>query len=64
MKTVLLIVAFAPLVGGVIAGLFGHVIGRRGAHLVTIGSVALSFLLSLYAFAQVDPFAATQSRGL
>ena len=61
MKTVLIIAAFAPLVGGVVAGLFGRAIGRQGAHLVTIGSVAVSCLLSIYAFSDVNPFAGAEA---
>ena len=36
MKTLYLIIPFAPLVGAIIAGLFGKAIGRAGAHWVTI----------------------------
>jgi len=59
--TTLLIIALAPLLGAVIAGLFGRQVGRTGAHAVTIGGVAISCLLScqvLYQLAtgQVDPF--------
>ena len=32
----LLVVPLAPLVGSIAAGLFGKVIGRRGAHVLTI----------------------------
>ncbi|HEU4352270.1 MAG TPA: NADH-quinone oxidoreductase subunit L [Burkholderiales bacterium] len=46
MKTLYLIVAFAPLVAAIIAGLFGRQIGRIGAHSVTIFAVLLSFLCS------------------
>ncbi len=38
----------APLVGAVVAGLFGKQVGRRGAHTVTILGVALSFVLSAW----------------
>ena len=59
--TTLLIIALAPLLGAVVAGLFGRQVGRTGAHAVTIGGVAVSCLLScqvLYQLAsgQVDPF--------
>ncbi|MFM9968329.1 MAG: NADH-quinone oxidoreductase subunit L [Burkholderiales bacterium] len=47
MKTLYLIVPFAPLLGAVIAGLWGRQIGRAGAHWVTIVSVAVSFCGSL-----------------
>ena len=43
---VLLAIALAPLLGAVVAGLFGRQVGRTGAHTVTIIGVALSFLLS------------------
>ena len=46
MKTLYLIVAFAPLVAALVAGLFGRQIGRVGAHSVTIFAVLLSFLCS------------------
>ena len=43
----LLIIALAPLLGSVIAGLFGRQIGRAGAHTVTILGVAVSCGLSM-----------------
>jgi NADH-quinone oxidoreductase subunit L len=49
---VLLIVAFAPLVGAIVAGLFKQ-IGRVGAHSVTIAGVALSCGLSFYVLYQM-----------
>src|SRR5680860_310043 len=52
MKLVYLIIAFAPLLAAIVAGLFGRRIGRAGAHSVTSGAVGLSFLLSLWAFWQ------------
>ncbi len=47
MKTLYLVIPFAPLVGAIIAGLFGRAIGRAGAHWVTILGVAVSFVCSL-----------------
>ncbi len=47
MKTAYLLAAFAPLVGAIIAGLFGRRVGRAGAHWVTILGVAVSFFASL-----------------
>jgi len=44
----LLTVPLAPLVGALVAGLFGRQVGRTGAHTVTIAGVALSFLLSAW----------------
>ncbi len=51
--TILLIIALAPLVGAVIAGLFGRQIGRVGSHTVTIAGVALSCALSFYVLYQM-----------
>jgi NADH-quinone oxidoreductase subunit L len=47
MEQVYLAIPLAPLIGAVIAGLFGRQIGRVGAHSVTIAGVAISFVLSL-----------------
>jgi len=46
MKTAYLLAAFAPLVGAIIAGLFGRQVGRTGAHTVTILGVLVSFIAS------------------
>lgn len=46
--TLYLTIALAPLVGCLLAGLFGNQIGRRGAHCATISGVAISALLSAY----------------
>ncbi|MDD5390504.1 MAG: NADH-quinone oxidoreductase subunit L [Gallionellaceae bacterium] len=54
MKTLYLIVPLAPLVGAIIAGLFGKQIGRVGAHTVTILGVAISLLASLAVFQDVQ----------
>ena len=53
MKAIYLIVPFAPLLGAIVAGLFGRRIGRVGAHSVTIFAVLLSFLCSCVVFADV-----------
>ena len=45
-QNLLLTVPLAPLVGAVIAGFFGKTIGRRGAHVVTILGVLISFIVS------------------
>jgi len=50
MKVLYLIIAFAPLLAAVVAGLFGRQIGRVGAHSVTIFAVLLSFLCSCVVF--------------
>ena len=44
----LLAVPVAPLVGAIVAGLFGRQVGRRGSHLVTILGVAISFAISAW----------------
>ncbi|WP_434778607.1 NADH-quinone oxidoreductase subunit L [Neisseria sp. Ec49-e6-T10] len=43
-----LLIALSPLVGAIIAGLFGTLVGRRGAHTVAILGVAVSAVLSIY----------------
>ncbi|QEP43463.1 NADH-quinone oxidoreductase subunit L [Ectothiorhodospiraceae bacterium BW-2] len=43
----------APLIGAIIAGLFGAKIGRKGAHRVTIIGVAIATLLSLALFVHI-----------
>ncbi|MGH8042214.1 MAG: NADH-quinone oxidoreductase subunit L, partial [Rudaea sp.] len=50
---ILLIIAFAPLVGAVVAGLFRNQIGRIGAHSVTIAGVGASCVLSFYVLYQM-----------
>ncbi len=45
-QNLLLVVPLAPLVGAVAAGLFGKLIGRQGAHSVTILGVLIAFILS------------------
>ncbi len=53
MKSLYLAIVLAPLIGSVIAGLFGRKIGRAGAHWVTITGVAVAFACSAYAALQV-----------
>ncbi|MFZ5576385.1 MAG: NADH-quinone oxidoreductase subunit L [Pseudomonadota bacterium] len=53
MQTLYLIVPLAPLFGAIVAGLFGRLIGRSGAHLVTIAGVAVSFVASVFVFQDV-----------
>jgi len=53
MKTIYLMIPLASLAGAILAGLLGRVIGRRGAHTVTILGVGISFLLSLLVFKDV-----------
>jgi NADH-quinone oxidoreductase subunit L len=50
MENIYLAIVIAPLLGSVIAGLFGRVIGRAGAHWVTIIGVGVSSILSMVAF--------------
>jgi NADH-quinone oxidoreductase subunit L len=52
-QNVLLTAALAPLLGAVIAGLFGRQVGRSGAHWVTILGVALSCGLSVQVLYQL-----------
>ncbi len=42
----LLVVPLAPLVGSILAGLFGKAIGRRGSHVLTILGVLVAFIFS------------------
>ena len=52
-KSVLLAIVLAPLLGAILAGLFGRRIGRVGAHTATIAGVAASFGLSAYVLWQL-----------
>lgn len=49
---ILTVIMLSPLFGAIAAGLFGRQIGRKGAHSVTIFSVAVSTVLSAYVFYQ------------
>ncbi|MBI2970423.1 MAG: NADH-quinone oxidoreductase subunit L [Gammaproteobacteria bacterium] len=53
MPSVYLGVVLAPLIGSVIAGLFGRIIGRAGAHWVTIIAVGVSTVLSFIAYKHI-----------
>ena len=53
MRTLYLLVPFAPLFGAIVAGLFGRAIGRAGAHSVTILAVLVSFVCSVVIFQDV-----------
>ncbi|MDE2094335.1 MAG: NADH-quinone oxidoreductase subunit L, partial [Burkholderiales bacterium] len=53
MKALYLLVPLAPLVGAIIAGLFGQAIGRAWSHRVTIFGVLISFVLSIVIFLDV-----------
>jgi len=54
MKTLYLLVPLAPLLGALIAGLFGRQIGRTGAHCAAIGGVLISFIISVVIFLDVQ----------
>src|SRR4051812_19954118 len=47
MKALYLIIPFAPLLGAIVAGLFGRQVGRAGAHWVTILGVLVSCVCSV-----------------
>ena len=51
--TLLLVIPIVPLIAAVLAGVFGRVIGRVGAHTVTIAGVAISCALSIYVLKQL-----------
>ena len=50
---ILLAIVLLPLGAAIIAGLFGRIIGRVGAHTVTIGAVGVSFVLSCIVLKQI-----------
>lgn len=50
MENIYLAIVLAPLIGSILAGLFGKFIGRSGAHWVTIIGVGVSSILSLLAY--------------
>ena len=50
MEQTLLAIVLAPLAAAIVAGLLGRVVGRAGAHTVTILGVAISFGLSAKVF--------------
>jgi NADH-quinone oxidoreductase subunit L len=49
-ETIYLTIVLAPLVGALLAGLFGNAIGRAGAHWVTIIGVGISSILSMLVY--------------
>ena len=53
-KTLYLLVPLAPLAGALLAGLFGKLIGRTGAHVVTILGVAVSLAASVVIYQDVQ----------
>jgi NADH-quinone oxidoreductase subunit L len=46
------LIPLLPLIGALVAGLFRNQVGRRGAHIVTILGVGLSFVLSAWILGQ------------
>ena len=50
METFYLVIVLAPLFGSLVAGLFGSLVGRRGAHWVTNIGVGISTVLSMLAY--------------
>ncbi|MGZ9004766.1 MAG: NADH-quinone oxidoreductase subunit L [Burkholderiales bacterium] len=53
MQKLYLVVPLAPLVGAIVAGLFGWLIGRRGAHLLTILGMVVCTVASAIVFKDV-----------
>jgi NADH-quinone oxidoreductase subunit L len=53
MQLLYLLIPLAPLVGAVVAGLFGWAIGRRGAHWVTIAGMVVSTAAAAVVFRDV-----------
>jgi NADH-quinone oxidoreductase subunit L len=53
MQKLYLLVPLAPLVGAIIAGLFGRIVGRAGAHTVTIFGVLVATIASFVVFNDV-----------
>jgi NADH-quinone oxidoreductase subunit L len=53
MQAVYIAIPLAPLLGAIVAGLFGRKIGRVGAHSVTTGGVAIAFVLSAWVFVRM-----------
>ncbi|BAL25354.1 NADH-quinone oxidoreductase subunit L [Azoarcus sp. KH32C] len=54
MQKLYLVVPLAPLAGAILAGLFGKIIGRAGAHIATILGVAIAFAASVVIFQDVQ----------
>lgn len=54
MQSLYLLVPLAPLAGAILAGVFGKLIGRTGAHLVTILGVAVALGASILIYQDVQ----------
>lgn len=52
-KSILLAIVLAPLIGAIVAGLFGRKVGRAGSHSITILGVAASCAMSVYVLWQL-----------
>ncbi len=63
-QPVLVAIVLAPLLGSIIAGLFGKFVGRTGAHVATIAGVALSCALSISVLWQLQHGAAVFNQNL
>lgn len=61
MHQVTIAIVLAPLIGAIIAGLFGSSIGRKGAHRITILGVAIACSLSIAVFKHIILMAARVS---
>ena len=53
MQKLYLLVPLAPLIGAIIAGLLAKVVGRTGAHTVTIFGVLIATIASFIVFVDV-----------
>ena len=53
MESVYLAIPLSALIGSIIAGFFGSVVGRKGAHTATLAGVGIAFLLSVYVFTHI-----------
>ena len=53
MENIYLAIVLAPLIGSIVAGLFGKQIGKAGAHWVTIIGVGISCALSFLVFKNI-----------
>ena len=51
--TLLVLIPMLPLIAAFVAGVFGKVVGRAGAHTITIAGVAISCILSIYVLKQI-----------
>lgn len=54
MENIYLWIVLSPLIGSIVAGLFGKKVGRAGAHWVTNIGVAISCVLSIYVFKYIN----------